>query len=146
MDGFELDVSHWPLVITHVRGTVTIAEVDAYFEEFEANVMTIDRPFASIFDASDLKNLPDAKTRARAAQWSRAPQTLGVRTNCGLAIVAPNPVARAVMKALHWVVPPRVPTSYEADFRSALRFVTHRLTESHVDTDDLERWIEREGL
>ena len=49
-----------------------------------------------------------------------------------------------VMKALHWVVPPRVPTSFEPDFSAAIKFTSRRLIASDVDIAPIAHWIARE--
>lgn len=122
MPGLILDVSRWPLVVTTIVGPVDLADWERYAAEFETHVIGRAEPIVSIFDMSGLCNVPDSRTRTAIASWSREHESFGTHHHRGLAIVAPNPLARALMKVLHWTVPPKVPTSYEPDRAHAERF------------------------
>lgn len=138
MSGLRLDVSAWPLVITTIEGPVDLAGWEIYAESFARDVIGRHEPIVSVFDMSGLCNLPDARTRARIAEWSRVHEDFGATHHRGLAIVAPHPLARAIMKVLHWTVPSKVPTSYEADRASAIRYCLRQLRASGFDVTELE--------
>lgn len=138
MSGLTLDVSHWPLILTWIEGPVDLASWQAYAAAFERDVMARNERIVSVFDMSGLCNLPDARTRRCIADWSRENAGFGLRHHLGLAIVAPHPLARALMKVLHWTVPPAVPTSYEANREAALRYCLRRLGEVGIDAPHLD--------
>lgn len=139
MSGLRLDVSAWPLVMTTIEGPVDLAGWEIYAEAFAREVIGRQEPIVSVFDMSGLCNLPDARTRGRIADWSRAHEDFGVKHHRGLAIVAPHPLARALMKVLHWTVPSKVPTSYEADRASAIRYCLQQLRSTGVDVTEIEK-------
>lgn len=144
MPGLALDVSHWPLVLTSIEGPVDLPSWEAYAAAFERDVMAPQERIVSVFDMSGLCNLPDSRTRGCIADWSRKHVAFGLEHHLGLAIVAPHPLARALMKVLHWTVPPAIPTSYEANRDAGLRFCIHRLRESGIDAAHLERLLSPE--
>ncbi len=130
MPGLVLDVSRWPMIVTSIEGPIDLADWERYAARFEREVMARGEPIVSVFDMSGLCNVPDQRTRTRIADWSKRHESFGLDHHRGLAIVAPNPLARALMKVLHWTVPPKVPTSYEPDRRSAERYCRQRMIET----------------
>lgn len=136
--GLWLDVALFPLIVTTIEGPVDPASWERYRARFDREVIGRQQRVVAIFDMSGLTNIPDSRTRTLIADWSRENEAFGREYHCGLAIVAPNPLARALMKVLHWTVPPAVPTSFEANRADAMRFCMERLRESGIDTAGID--------
>lgn len=128
MSSIVLVTTHWPLVFSRLPERVELATLDAYFERFEREVLARAEPFASVLDMTPLSHLPAARTRQRAVEWSQEFEAAGLLWNRGTALVTPNPIARAVMTSLHWLVPPKIPTTYEPDLPHAIRWAVGRLS------------------
>jgi len=141
VSGVRLDLTHWPILLCCIEGDPTLDDVDEFLAAYEERVMTRTDPFACVVEMSGLTRVPSARLRGRAARWARSHQNFAIQQNRGLAIVAPNPIARAVMKTLLWVVPAPVPTSFEPDLTSAVRVVAYRLATSGIDVAPLEPWL-----
>jgi hypothetical protein len=110
MNRLELDIQHWPIVVTVVRNGASEEEYERYFIEFGRKVLDREQHFTSLCDSSSLSEPPGAAQRRKIAEWEIRESERGVRLNLGIAMVFTSRIARGALTALHWLVPPRTPT------------------------------------
>lgn len=139
MEAVVLVTDHWPLVYSRLPARVDLGSIDAYLGRFEREVLRRAEPFTSVFDMTPLSHLPGARTRQRAVEWSQEFEAPGLLWNRGTALVTPNPIARALMTSLHWLVPPKVPTSYQPDLSHAVRWAYERMAGSGMAAPPISR-------
>jgi hypothetical protein len=105
-----LDVStaEWPLVVTIVRDGYTLDDIHAMNEAFEAMFARRER-FAAVTDARGIHTIPSSAGRQLITQWNRAHEAQIRRWNVAGSIVIDSIVARATLRAIHWVAPHPTP-------------------------------------
>lgn len=138
MEAVVLVTDHWPLVYSRLPARVDVDTIDVYLGRFEREVLRRAEPFTTVFDMTPLSHLPGARTRQRAVEWSQEFEAPGLLWNRGTAMVTPNPITRALMTSLHWLVPPKVPTSYQPDLSHAVRWTFDRMATSGMSPPHIQ--------
>lgn len=134
--GIELRVDLFPLVVTSLNGHISDAHYEAYFADFE-RVVAQKRSFASMVDTTRLESVPSAAQRKRIADvqagWmARHGADMGV----GVALIVQNSLVRGAMTALHWLMPPPVPTQAFASEAQAIEYLVGCLEKRGVVVTD----------
>lgn len=134
--GVELRTELFPLVITTLRGRPTDAQMETYFVAFE-RIVARKRPFASLVDTTALEMVPTAAQRKRIAdvqaEWVAKH---GTEMGLGVAMVVQNTLIRGAITALHWLMPPPVPTQAFGDSASALQFLVDNMAKRGVPASE----------
>lgn len=126
--------NEWPIVITTIDESMDEVETEAYLTAFLSDVVGRNRPFVSIVDARAMRQAPSAKVRRIIADWEERNAATGARYNRGIAFVTESALIRGAMTALHWISPPKTPTTFEASMEAARRFASTRLAASADET------------
>lgn len=119
MTAIQLDVSHFPLVISTFPATWNEADLDAYFAAFTA-LHAREKPFIHINDISLAENMSKAGMRKKAGDFMAAERERSARLCRGAVQVAPSAALRGALTAISWIAPPpyahaTVATRAEAD-------------------------------
>ena len=117
----------WPFVVTTIIESMDEAETADYLAAFINDVVNRRAPFVSIVDARRMTSAPSAKVRRMIADWEQANGDRGSRYNRGVAFVTESALIRGAMTALHWISPPKVPTTYHATMELAKAWARERL-------------------
>jgi hypothetical protein len=114
-----LSLERWPLVDTTLVGETSDAEMLAYLDDFIARVVDRHEPFVAIVDARLMRGAPSARMRRMIADWEEKHANVGSRYNRGFVLVSQSTLMRGVMRAIHWMSPPRIPTIIVATAQEA---------------------------
>lgn len=131
-DRIVLRIDLFPLVVTSLCGRPTDQQFDTYFIDFE-RVVARRQAFASLVDTRELEGVPTAAQRKRIAEvqaeWlARHGSDMGA----GVAMVVQNPLIRGAITALHWLMPPPVPTQVFPEQAAALQFLVECLEKRDI--------------
>jgi len=122
----------WPFVVTTIVESMDEAETTEYLNSFIDRVIGRRAPFVSIVDARRMTSAPSAKVRRMIAEWEATHGDRGSRYNRGVAFITESALIRGAMTALHWISPPKVPTTYHATMESARTWGTEQLGDDIV--------------
>lgn len=139
MSRIDLRLDYWPMVITVLPEEVTEAALVPYFNSFLSSVLGKREKFVSVVDAMAVSHAPSARVRQRIAEWEDLHMDLGVQYNLGIAIATSSVLVRGAMTAIHWVVPPRVPTTFEPTVSDAVDWAVKRLEHEGIRLPPLVR-------
>jgi hypothetical protein len=116
----------WPVVLVEwPRGRMDVADLSAHFAELNVLVARPGR-VAFVMDLTGA-SLVDSVFRSRAASGLKAAITNAVTSVVGVAYVAPDPVVRGMLTAVHWVVSVPFPTLSVSSRAEALAWAGARL-------------------
>lgn len=126
----RFSTAEWPVVVTTLEGSMSESDTAAYLSAFLAEVIGQRRRFVSIVDARALVEAPSAKVRRMIAEWEQGEAASGAQYNAAIAFVTDSALIRGAMTALHWMSPPKTPTTYVATMEAARAFALSRLTDA----------------
>ena len=123
--GIVVDVRDYPLIVTHIRGKVDDAQLEAYLHCLEGleraprrAVMVVHMTHAMPFTAAQ---------RKRQADWLNARDPELMERSPGVAFVVTNALIRGALRAVFWIARPRHPISVEPTLQAAKRWALGRL-------------------
>lgn len=110
----EFDQSSWPIVRVAFDVEIQPSEVDVYLR-WCADVLARRERIGLLIDARRA-DIPDAKTRARFAEFFAAQQPITRRYVVGMGVVLKTAMGRGVITALSWTQSPSFPVkSFESE-------------------------------
>lgn len=127
-----VDESEWPLVVTTIRDGFTVDDIDAMHADFE-RFLSREVPFAAVTDALGLRTLPTREARAAITAWSRENEHRIRRFNVAGATAIDSAIARATLRAIHWLAPHPTPYRVVATVAEARAFCTEELARVRGD-------------
>ena len=112
----ELRIDLFPLVITSIRGPVLDRDLDHIFERFE-EVYAKKSSFVVLSDLRQVSAVPEAPTRRRIAEWSKAQEDRTRAYHLGTAMIVRSAVVRGALTAVNWLTRPITPQPVYTDPR-----------------------------
>lgn len=134
-----LRTEHWPLVTLELPPDMSVLDL-APLTRSRQEVFARRERYVSITDASAVASLPGAKVRSAIADWAKSIEPMAKRFQVANALVVPNPLARGVLTAVHWLAPPIVPTLVCATMGEGLAFLVEHAARAGLDTAPLTRF------
>lgn len=134
MSKFCLSFEHWPLAVATFSDGFADDDYDAMFAHFNEAFARRER-FVTLNDVRAQKSMPNAKQRARVAEWTRKIEPLIAQYSLGYAIVVLSPIARGALTAIDWLNPPKCPQAYFGTMTAACDWCIDRLRSGGGDID-----------
>lgn len=131
----SVDDSGWPLVIVTYSGVPRDDEFDDYLKRLSINLERAQRErikIAMVFDATESAG-PNAKHRARQAEWMKEHEALSKLHSAGYAFIIPSSFLRGVLTAILWLAPMPAPHVIVASLAEGERWCRQRLSQGDVD-------------
>lgn len=127
MDEFRYSTAHFPLVIVTCPARFEATNVKTVLDAYSNEVFEGRRKFVLVVDALGIKELPSALVRRAITDWMQRVESIGQRYTLGMAMATPSAIVRGAMTAVNWVVPPKIPMSYEPTMAAAVDWAIARL-------------------
>jgi hypothetical protein len=134
-----LRTDHWPLVTLELPPDMADLDLGT-LSRSQDDVFARRQKYVSITDASAVASLPGAKVRGAIADWAKGIEPMAKRYQVANALVVPNPLARGVLTAVHWLAPPIVPTLVCATMGEGLAFLVEHAARAGLDTEPITRF------
>lgn len=126
MGYIDLDLSHWPIVISTSHGEVSTEQMDSYMTKYIDTLRSRTERFIAIVDLRDAGNL-DARQRQHMSTWMEnaakeipAPQVATV-------LVFSSVLMRNVLTAVLWIFKPKRPLKVFATLDEAMAWSRQEL-------------------
>jgi hypothetical protein len=116
MGAAEIRIDLFPLVLTFLRGKVSDTDLDPFFLGFE-EVYARKSPFVVISDLREVTAVPEAPTRRRIAEWSKAQEARTIQYHLGTVMIVRSAVVRGALTAINWLTRPITPQLVYTDPR-----------------------------
>jgi hypothetical protein len=126
----HVDDRHWPLVLFHFSGQVSMVELEEYLRR-QDELLARHEMTGSLVTTDNLKMWEPAVLR-RQADWIKQNIELLRRYSVGAALVIHSPVVRGMLKAVLWIQPMPQPNIVCADVSEALRWLRSRFLAAKV--------------
>lgn len=81
------------------------------------------RPWIVLRDLRSLRQMPTAKQRRLAAEWTAKHHDVLKRLCVAAVSIIPNPLLRGALQAIYWLTPPPMPEHVVATMEDALRMI-----------------------
>lgn len=141
MGTFRYSTERFPLVVFTCPPRFDPDDTRETLNRYQREVLAARRTFALVVDATDVVELPNALVRRVITEWMKPVQELGEKQMVGMAMATPSALVRGAMTAINWVVPSRIPITFEATLADSTRWGLARLRERGVSvSDDVSRW------
>jgi hypothetical protein len=124
---FRYSTSLSPLVLVTCPAHFEVASVKSVLDAYTTEVIEARRPFTLVVDATPISELPTAIVRRAITDWMKRVEVLGEQYMLGMAMVTSSSIVRGAMTAVNWIVPPRVPMTYEPTLEAAVKWSIERL-------------------
>ena len=126
---WEFDESHWPVLIIRPKPVeMTLEQLDAALEHYDAVLERRRASYAVVFDHRDVKYLRAAH-RTRIAEYNKRHEARA-RAYCrGSAFVIHSPIVRGMMTAILWIKKPPAETRVFEDFAEAKTWAGEQVRE-----------------
>ena len=111
-DEIETDLSRWPLVLVRPPVTVTDAQMQAYLDRFDAEVIRQEEPYGVVLD---LRRTKAISPRQRAMLTESMERHDSAALCQGTAMVFESRLLKAILSAIFWVRKPAYPTRVFTD-------------------------------
>jgi hypothetical protein len=121
----DVDERHWPFVVFHFRGQVSMDELEKYLAR-QDELLARHQPTCSIVLAEEAK-LWETPVLRRQAEWIKTNQELLRRYSLGAALVIQSPIVRGMLKAILWIQPMPQPHAVFPRVDDALRWLRERV-------------------
>ena len=133
-DTIETDLSQWPLVLVRPPVTVTDAQMRAYLDRFDAEVIRREEPYGVVLDLRKTK----AITPKQRAMLTESMERHDSAALCqGTAMVFDSRLLKAILSAIFWVRRPAYPTRVFTDVDEGCLWVQGRLR----DVPEPDGWL-----
>lgn len=125
--GISIDDSRWPIVEMRIVGEMSIADIDKHFRATTPALCGRGK-FAAIVDArhADLPRF-DAAVRHRLSQGLKEARPILLRTLMCESYVIDSTLARGIITAVWWVIPPAWPVSVLGTLSEASQWIDEQL-------------------
>lgn len=142
MSSFRYSTEQFPLVIFSCPRELFADEVRDALRRYEREVLSQDRKFALIVDTTAVEVLPSALVRRTITEWMQPAEALGEKTIVSMAVATSSALIRGAMTAIQWVVPAKVPMTFEPTLAASATWSLSRLAENGVRVSpELERRV-----
>lgn len=104
----EVEDKVWPFVISVLPPEPDHAFFGRYFEK-QKELLQRREPWVHLVDIRLVVKFPDARVRNLVAERTKELEPLSAKYNLGTATVIKNSIARGILTAIHWIMPPPHP-------------------------------------
>lgn len=122
----ELDATLAPICVVRWGPDLTLAELDAHFEEMIAFTLAAPAPIGVVMDMSQSGRSAALQRERGSHGLKRAYRTIGHKV-VAVAHVIPEPLARSMMTILYWLMPPPFPTEMVDSVDAGVQWTRARL-------------------